>query len=72
MYWRGVQGLSDRQTAGRGAGTLESLDEEDAVSTFVIYAPASYDVRRPQTELREAETRLATYAGGHTKLEEIL
>lgn len=40
--------------------------------TFVIYAPASYDVRRLQTELKEAETRMDTYAGGHTTLEEIL
>ena len=40
--------------------------------TFVVYAPASYDVRRLQTELKEAETRMATYAGGHTTLEEIL
>ena len=40
--------------------------------TFVIYAPASYDARRLQTELREAGTRMATYAGGRTTLEEIL
>jgi DNA/RNA-binding domain of Phe-tRNA-synthetase-like protein len=40
--------------------------------TFVIYAPASYDVRRLQTELKEAGTRMAAYAGGRTTLEEIL
>lgn len=40
--------------------------------TFVIYAPAAHDLRRLQTELREAATRMATYAGGKTVLEEIL
>ena len=40
--------------------------------TFVIFAPTSYDVGRLQTELREAETRMAMYAGGRTTLEEVL
>jgi DNA/RNA-binding domain of Phe-tRNA-synthetase-like protein len=40
--------------------------------TFVIFAPASYDLRRLQTELKEAATRMTAYAGGRTTLEKIL
>jgi len=48
------------------------IRETTTRATFVIFAPASYDLRRLQTELKEASTRMARYAGGQTTLEEIL